>query len=321
MVQILFVAVGAGAAAALLFASIVSGSLLAFLLFYLAPLPILIAALGWSHLAGLVAAISAAAALGLVFGPMFSLAFMIGIGLPAWWLGYLALLARPGDQGLEWYPVGRLVVWTALLGTLIAAIGVLNIGTDADSFHAALKNGFESILRLQTRTPADAPLQIPGVKDVNAFLDLLVLTMPPAFAVLATLTSVVNLWLAGKIVKVSGRLKRPWPNIPDMRFPAFAGILLAAAIILSFFSGLLGIVGGILAACLLMAYAVLGFAVLHAITRDVAGRALMLAGVYAAILLVTGWPILLMTLLGLADTALDIRGRMARKRGPPTLRT
>ena len=55
MVQILLVAMGAGAAAALLFASVASGSLIATLLFYLAPLPILIAAIGWSHLAGLVA--------------------------------------------------------------------------------------------------------------------------------------------------------------------------------------------------------------------------------------------------------------------------
>ena len=53
MLQIVMVGLGAGAAAALLFASVVSGSIVAVLLFYLAPLPIMIAALGWSHLAGL----------------------------------------------------------------------------------------------------------------------------------------------------------------------------------------------------------------------------------------------------------------------------
>ena len=56
MMQIVLVGLGAGAAAALLFASVASGSLAAIVLFYLAPLPILIAALGWSHLAGLIAA-------------------------------------------------------------------------------------------------------------------------------------------------------------------------------------------------------------------------------------------------------------------------
>jgi hypothetical protein len=155
---------------------------------------------------------------------------------------------------------------------------------------------------------------------VSRFLDLLVLAMPATAAVLATITNVINLWLAGRIVKVSNRLKRPWPDIPGMQFPGFTPVLLAAAIAGSFFSGLFGIVAGVLAACLLMAYAVLGFAVLHAITRDMDGRAVMLGGVYAAVL-VLGWPVLLTALVGLADTALDIRGRVARKRGPPTIRT
>ena len=64
MMQIVLVGIGAGAAAALLFASVASGSMLATLLFYLAPLPILIAALGWSHWAALIAAAVAAAGLG-----------------------------------------------------------------------------------------------------------------------------------------------------------------------------------------------------------------------------------------------------------------
>ena len=52
MMQIVLIGIGAGAATALLFASVASGSLISVLLFYLAPLPILIAALGWSHWAG-----------------------------------------------------------------------------------------------------------------------------------------------------------------------------------------------------------------------------------------------------------------------------
>jgi hypothetical protein len=324
MVQILFVALCAGAATALLFASVASGSVLALLLFYLAPLPILIAALGWSHWAGLFAAAFAAVAMGVVFGPVFFGAFLIGIGLPAWWLGYLALLARPADHptqdGLDWYPVGRLVVWTALLGSMVAAVGILTIATDADSFRAALKSGFERVLRIQTRTPSGAPLQIPGIQDVDGLLDLLVLTMPAAFAVLTTLVNLINLWLAGHIVKISGRLKRPWPEISAMRFPAFAPALLAVAIALSFLSELVGTIAAVLAACLLLVYAVLGFAVLHAITRDIGGRALLLGIAYAAVL-VWGLPVLLIVLIGLGDTALDIRGRVARRRGPPTLHT
>src|SRR5690348_5404906 len=118
MAQILFIGIGAGAATALLFASVASGSLLSVFLFYLAPLPIMVAGLGWSHWAALVAAFVSAAGLGAVFGPFFVLAMLPSIGLPAWWLSYLALLARPTalapPHDLEWYPVGRLVLWAAI---------------------------------------------------------------------------------------------------------------------------------------------------------------------------------------------------------------
>src|SRR6188508_1104552 len=97
MLQLFLIAVPAGATSALLFASITSGSLLSIPLFYLASLPILIASVGWSHVAGLMAAVVAAAGLAAVFGGFFFVSFLIGIGLPAWWLGYLALLARSGD--------------------------------------------------------------------------------------------------------------------------------------------------------------------------------------------------------------------------------
>jgi len=66
MMQIVLIGIGAGAAAALLFALAASGSMFALLLFSLAPLPILIAALGWSHRAEMLAAMSAASGLAAV---------------------------------------------------------------------------------------------------------------------------------------------------------------------------------------------------------------------------------------------------------------
>ncbi len=96
--------------------------------------------------------------------------------------------------------------------------------------------------------------------------------------------------------------------------------MLAAAIAGSFLPDLVGILSGTFAASLLMAFAILGFAVLHAITRGMASRTVLLAGTYAAAI-VLGWPVLAMPILGLADTVFNIRGRVASKRGPPTLPT
>ena len=52
MVQLILIGIGAGAAAALLFASLASGLAPVDPVLSVAPLPILIAAIGWSHWAG-----------------------------------------------------------------------------------------------------------------------------------------------------------------------------------------------------------------------------------------------------------------------------
>jgi len=323
MIQIGLIGIGAGAAAALLFASVASGTLLSIPLFYLAPLPILIAALGWSHWAALIAAFAGALGLAAVFGTVFFFAFLAGAGVPGWWLGYLAMLARPlgnggGQAALEWYPPGRLVIWAAILATLMLIVAIPNFGTDAQSFHVNLHDALMQVLRAETGLSADTSANVPGVKNVEGLVDFLVVTVPPAAAVIATMTSLVNLWLAGRIVKFSGLLKRPWPALPGMSFPRAVAALLAAAVVVSFAGGLVGIVAGILTASLLMAYAVLGLAVMHAITQGMSSRAFLLSGLYAAIA-VFGWPVLALCVLGLVETAFDLRARLARRRGPPAV--
>jgi Predicted membrane protein (DUF2232) len=323
MMQFGLIGIGAGAAGALLFASVTSGSWLSVVLFYLAPLPIMIAGLGWSHWAALVGALSGALALGLVFGAVFFFAFLAGAGIPAWWLGYLAMLARPGSANgsaaaatLDWYPPGRLVVWAAGLATLIVVVAIPNFGTDVESFRAGLNSALTRMLQVETGADAGGPLMVPGVPNSERLIVFLVAAIPPAAAVLATITNVLNLWLAARIVKFSGLLKRPWPQFEIMTFPKSLAGVLAIAMGLSFLGGFVGIIAGVLSASLFMAYGVLGFAVLHAVTLGINSRAFVLGGVYAAVI-VFGWPVLALCLLGLFESVFDLRARIARKRGPP----
>ena len=143
---------------------------------------------------------------------------------------------------------------------------------------------------------------------------------PPAAAVVSTATSLANLWLAARIANLSGRLKRPWPDLGTTALPRHASVLLAAAMAGMLIGDLLGIVAGVLTASLLFAYALVGLAVLHAATRGINGRGFVLAGIYA-IVAVFKWPALLLSLLGLADLALDFRRRAAKRRGLPETRT
>lgn len=322
MMQIVIVGIAAGAAAALLFASIASGSALAMLLFHLAPLPILIAALGWNHWAGLIAGLTAAASVGMALGYYFVIAFLIGIALPAWWLAYLALLARPvganGAMTLEWYPTGRLVLWAALIGTTVVAVSfMVNFGTDKETFQAGLRSLATEVIRIHAaRDPAAA-----ARLDTNDVAEALVTIAPRAAAMSATLLNIFNLWLAGRIVRVSGRLRRPWPNVSTLALPALTPVFLAIAIASTFLPDLAGILAGIVAASLVMVYAILGFAVLHSITHDSANRALILTATYAVVILSAGLAILAVAMLGFAETAFNIRDRFTNKRGPPSLPT
>jgi len=88
------IALIAGAASALMFASIVSGALISLVLFYLAPLPLMVAAIGWGPLCASLGGIAAAIGLGALFGLPYCIAFAVTVALPAWWLGHLVLLSR-----------------------------------------------------------------------------------------------------------------------------------------------------------------------------------------------------------------------------------
>jgi len=296
-----------------------SGAGLAVMLSILAPLPIMIAAMGWSHWAGLLAAVVAAAMLGAVSGLFAFVTFLATAGLPAWWLGYLALLGRPVANGgathMEWYPPGRLVLWAAVLGGAVASWTLVGLGGDEATVRSSLRSALEGVLRLQSGLSPDEPLRLPGIGNADRLIDVFVVMVPPLMAVSAVITQIGNLWFAGRIVKLSDRLRRPWPDLTALSFPPLAVALFAAAVAGTLMPDLPGLVAGMFAATLTVAFAILGFAVMHAATRNMTGRAIALAGAYGAVA-VLWWPILIMTLVGLADALFGLRARIAG-RGPP----
>src|SRR5260370_25071429 len=87
MIAIVLIAVAAGAASALMFASIVSGALISLLLLYLAPLPLMVAGLGWGPLSATIGGIAAATRLGVIFGLPYFMAFVVSLALPPWCRG------------------------------------------------------------------------------------------------------------------------------------------------------------------------------------------------------------------------------------------
>ena len=202
MIAIVLIALAAGCASALMFASIISGALISLLLFYLAPLPLMVAALGWGPLSATIGGIVAATGLGAIFGLPYCIAFVVTVALPAWWLGHLALLGRPHGRcrpsgngaapaapALEWYPVGRILLWIAGFAALTTMAALLTLGSDADTITGALRSGLMRIL-------GAARCGIAG--DIERWVDALVIIAPAAAAIVAMMTLTLNLWLAAQ---------------------------------------------------------------------------------------------------------------------------
>jgi Predicted membrane protein (DUF2232) len=318
MIATVLIAIAAGAASALMFASIISGALISLLLFYLAPLPLMVAALGWGPLAASIGGIAAAVGLGAIFSLPYCIAFAVTVALPAWWLGHLALLGRPvaavaGNGAaqpaadVEWYPIGRILLWVAGFAVLTTMAVLLTLGTDADTINSTLRRGLLEILKR-----ADAG----SSGDLERVVDAIVAVAPVAAAIMATLTLTLNLWLATKITQTSGRLQRPWPDLKSTALPPMTLVALCVAIAFCFVGGLVGMAARTVTTALLIDYTFIGLAVLHTLTLSLNGRAFWLCGAYAAIFLF-GWPVLVIAALGLADAMFGFRERYMRGRPPP----
>jgi hypothetical protein len=320
MIASVLIAIAAGCASALMFASMISGALISVLLLYLAPLPLMVAALGWGPLCATIGGIAAAIGLGALFGLPYCIAFAVAIALPAWWLGHLALLGRPiaheistGNgaspvtPALEWYPVGRILIWIAGFAALTTMSVLLTLGTDAATVTAVIRRGLLLIWGQEDAASNE---------ETRRGIDALVSIAPAAAAIVAMMTLTLNLWLAAKITATSGRLQRPWPDLKSIALPPMTLAALSVAIAFCFIGGLPAILAQTIAAALMMAYALIGLAVLHTLTLTLKNRALWLSCAYA-IVTVFGWPVLAMTALGLADAVFGLRQRYLKGRPPP----
>lgn len=312
------VGIGAGLVSALLFAVVITGSPLAMLLSYLAPLPVFIAALGWRHHAGLIAAAAGAFALALALRLQVGAAFGLGVALPAWGIAYLALLGRVDERGqTEWYPLGRLMLWIVGTAALVALTGAVAIAGDYETYRSGMQRTLEAVL--SGRAPGFPPPRLPAgltPADVATTLaEWAPLVVGASFVPMLAL----NLWLAAKAVHLSGRLPRPWPYLPGMAMPREALALLAGAILVSIliggFTGFFAraLFGGLVSALLLN-----GLASMHQLSIGKPWRLGALTGVYLALLLGSTIIAPAIALFGLIDCLFRLRGNIVPPPTPPT---
>ncbi len=302
-------AAGAGLLSALFHALLLTGSLSAFLLAYLAQLPLFLIGL-WVGVGGAaLAALIAIVALAVAGGFVFALAYVAANAAPAVIMTGLAQLNRRGADGrTEWYPAGRLLVCLVSLSAAAFLAVFVALSGEPGGAQGAVRSFLESGLRGFTAGEIDSETLARTASAMAHFF--------PGMVAGSWMAMVIgNAVLAQGVLVRLGRNFRPSPKMADIDLPTWMLAAVAIALFGTILPGNAGFVGGNLLLMLLLAYAMAGLGVIHALAARWPNRVGLL-GVTYVLLFLFGWPLIIAALLGLAEPWLKLRHRAAG--GPRT---
>jgi hypothetical protein len=300
-----FAALGAGAAlgvlGAALYLAVLTGSPGALILAYLAQLPLFAAGL-WLGV-GSAAAAAIAASVGLLaVGGLIAAALFAGLyALPVALLVRQALLARGGPDGaLEWYPPGLLAAWLTGFGLAALAGAVLFFGGPS---------GIEALLRDNLAPAVDRFVDQSG-SSREALTGFLALVAPGAIAASWMMMTASNAILAQGVLARFGAGWRPSPDLATLTLPMWLSALLVAAAALSAVGGAARFFGVNVLIVLSIPFCLAGLAVVHTAARRLPRPHIPLVAFYVLAGLF-GWPLLVVTAVGVLDAPLGLRRRFA----------
>lgn len=305
-----------GIAAALIFAVVTRGGAGGLMLAHLAPLPIMIIALGYGVRHGASAALLATAILSVYPHPVVGMVYAVMVAGPAWLACYAASGAPRGRRD---FITSNFPGWAALAPAVVIALTVslwlivatLSFGSLDDALNPIRARAF---IVLDEMIKENKSLE--GKLDPVALSGSVAMAVPAFIASYTVMLHIVNLWIAGRLTLASGLLTRPWPDIAEgFRLPKFVGAVFLSGLALSLFNGPSAAVGYVLVASMGLIISFQGLAVAHARLRDRRNGMIMLAIMYFVVGLL-GWPLVLFVLIGLTDLIVDFRSRKIPIPGP-----
>lgn len=290
-----------GVAAGLMYVGITLGTPGALLLVYLTQLPLFAAGLWLGTGAAISAGITGSLVLLVVSGLIGAALFAALNAVPVALLVRQALLARPRADGTyAWYPPGLLTGW--LTGYALAGIGAATLLLGGpDAMHEALRNALAVVLDRIYGS------QVPNRDDVAASLASVI---PGIIAASWMVTAVINAALAQGVLARFAVNWRPSPSMVTLELPIWLHIALGVMAAAAIFGGTARFIGINAMIALSVAFCLGGLAVLHAAARRLSHPAMVLVFFYVTAALF-GWPLLVVTVLGLLDIGLGLRRRLA----------
>ena len=279
--------------------AVATGSPSSLILVYLSQLPLFIGGLwlgaGVAVAAGVTASIMLLAASNITAALMFAALNVVPVII----LVRQALLARTGTAGaVEWYPPGLLAVWLTGLGLTAMAVALLVFGGP---------DGLQSAVR-ETLAPALDRLfdeRVPGRDDLA---NLLAMIMPGLVAASWIAMTLINGILAQGLLARFGASWRPSAALGTLSLPTWFPVLPVLATAATALDGTTRFLGVNMMIVLTVPFCLAGLAVLHTIAYRFSRPAILLISFYVLAGLF-GWPLLVITFLGLIDASLRLRRR------------
>ncbi|MBI3505438.1 MAG: DUF2232 domain-containing protein [Proteobacteria bacterium] len=303
------IAVAAGSASALVYASLLTASPAAFLLAYLAQLPLFAVGLWMGTGAAAIASLAGIVVTFIAGGFAFAAIYTIANCAPVLVVVRQALLWRPSADGIEWYPPGSLLLaLLALASILFAGIAISFAGQPG-----GLEGTLEAfIVETFRRLKGPAGLEI---ANLDEFAAQIARFFAGIVAVSWLIMTAINGILGQALAKRTGVARRPSPGMADIDLPTWLVGLTAIFAVGTLLDGFGGFVSRNMVVILVAIYAMAGLGVVHALIRNLQWRGVALGAVYGAVI-VFGWPLAVIALLGLIEPYANIKAR-APKGTPP----
>ena len=296
------VAVACGALGACLYLTVVLGTPGALILVYMTQFPLFVAGLWLGTGAAVIAGISGTIVLLAASDLLSAAIFVVFNAVPVVLLVRKALLARRGrDNGAPaWYPLGLLTAWLTALALAGLAAAVLLFG-GAEGLRVALSSMIVGAVdRLAGRA-------VPNREEIAQAVAAII---PGIIAASWMVSTVANGVLAQGVLARFGANWRPTPDIAGLGLPIWVPVALGAAAAATIFGGAPRFLGINAMIALSVPFCLAGLAVLHIAARRLSQPTMALVCFYSVAALF-GWPFLVVALLGLLESGLGLRRRLA----------
>ena len=244
----------------------------------------------------------------MVLGWLFAFAYAVMLGVPAIALAHLVALARYDADGTlqDWFPVGRIVMAIALYGAALPVLLIAPSGGDWSILSADFTRFFQ---QFSERAPIGSTWHAMDAAQIRMLVDVWVQLMPAVLAGYWTIFLVVNCYLAARIVRVSGRFVRPWPNLNWLTFPPLVAVAFGLTVAGIAAGGSFRVLGIGAAGSFGVAFLLQGLSVVHAIANRRSARWLI-SVVYTALLVAGALVAPFVALLGVVETLTQFRRRV-----------